>query len=348
MNESFKGLEGYWILFTKDNLRLPADYVLAPFTAVHQTGIWINVWLSRGLGVPARKHGLYLTNGVEWLEYKFGEHGLPTVATEYMAVDSHDQLWLSVPYTGICCFDGHSTVSYTFGQAGLPEDMVITDLHIDKEDRVWLATLQHGIYRLTEQEWKRITSDIRVLSDCVVAFGVDRRNSLWLACKDRKEIRFLSNRSGSWELVCSLHLVNKQQDEVVCFVVDSDDRIWAGRRCGGLMIWERQRWQQLTERDCPLLFGEIQSLAIDAYDNLWVGTAGGFAIFDGNRWHDWGAIRPGSSEKATSRENLLSADSETVSRYVYIGGFVAIDGVGRKWLNSAKGLVMFTPRSRHR
>jgi hypothetical protein len=343
MNEPPKSLKGYWILFSQENSPLPANYVIAPFMAAHQATIWINVWLSHGLGVPARKHGLFSTNGVDWLEYKFGERGLPTVATEHMAVDGRNQLWLAVPHIGICCFNGHSTVPYAFGQTGLPRDLIVADLCIDGMDRVWVATLGHGMYRLEGKKWQRITGDTRTLSDFVLSFGVDRRNDLWLVCEDREETRFLSKRSGSWEMVSSLPLGGKHKDEVVCFVIDRDDRIWAGRRLGGLMVWEKQRWQRLTDRDCPLLVGEIQSLAIDESDNLWVGTAGGFAVFDDSRWHDWGAIRPGTSEQAISRDDLLSADPETISRYVYIGGFIAVDSIGRKWLTSAKGLVMFTP-----
>ena len=341
MYAELKGLDGRWTLFTEYNSPLPPGYVLAPFTAVNQNQIWINVWISQGLGVPAKQYGLVLTNGVEWYEYKFGEHGLPIRATECMATDEHNLLWLSVPYVGICSFNGKHTILHRFGHAGLPEQAFIRGLHVAKSNRVFAATLA-GMYRFTQDRWEKIVTSCRDLMNCATIFGVDQRGSLWFTCQTPKETHFFTNRAGSWESVCSLPMGHKK-DEVVCFTVDKDDRVWLGRRSGGLMIWERGKWSRLTTRDCPLLYGEIQDVAIDEFHNVWVGTAGGYAVFDGHDWHDWGVIHLGSQDRPVSREVLLSADSITVSQYVYIGGHVAIDSIGRKWLGSSKGLVMFAP-----
>lgn len=346
MNEPLLGLQGHWTLFTKDNSPLPDEYVLAPFIAVCGDQVWVSVWISQGLGVPARAYGLFLTDGQDWTEYRSGSHGLPTEPTGCMAADIHNRLWLSAPHAGICAFDGRSAVMHGFGKHGLPEHVVVTDLCIDGLTRVWVATLGHGVYRFADNEWRKLAHDPGALSDYIVSLEVDHENHLWLACQDREETRFLSSRSGSWEIVTSLPIGLKHEDEVSCFAVDRDDRIWVGRRSMGLLVWDGQGWHKLTEGECPLLCGEIQDAAIDEFDNLWVGTAGGYVVFDGHDWHDWGAIHLGSQDRPMSRSVLLSADSITVSQYVYVGGFVAVDGTGRKWLGSEKGLVMFTPQSR--
>ena len=204
MSESSKGLDGYWSHFTSDNSPLPANSVSRLFVAGEQNQVWMDVWISQGIGVPAEKYGLYLTNGVSWFEYRFGERGLPIGTVGHMATDNKDRLWLSILYGGICCFDGQSSVIYEPGQSGLPtRDMTITDLYVDGLNRVWIATLGHGIYRLSDDTWERVRSDNKALNDRVKAFGIDRENHLWLVCEDVDETRFLRNGPRGWELVCA-------------------------------------------------------------------------------------------------------------------------------------------------
>ena len=131
---------------------------------------------------------------------------------------------------------------------------------------------------------------------------------------------------------------------MTCLTVDKSERVWVGRKQGGLTVWDGRNWHNLTERDCSLLYGEIQSLMIDEFDNVWVGTAGGFAVLDGGGWHDWGIIRPGSTERPIGRKDFLRVDSEKTSKHVYIGSYVTVDGLGRKWMCAPRGIVMFSPQ----
>lgn len=340
MNNDTRGLDGDWNLFTNDNSPLPSDYILAPFTAVYEDRIWINVWISQGLGIPAKQHGLVLTNGIEWYEYQFGKHGLPARATEYMATGEDNILCLSVPFIGICYFNGKSTILYRFGHAGLPELALIRGIHVDSE-QTFVATTD-GVYTFIQGRWERVSLSPTDSTGCVTIFGVDQKGHLWFACQTLTDAHFFAKRADSLEFVCSLPLGYKQ-DEIVCFTVDAYERIWLGRRSGGLMLWEREEWNRLSKQDCSLLYGEIQDLTIDEFHNLWVGTARGYAIFDGQHWHDWGAIRLSSQVRPVSRDVLLSVDSSIVSEHIYIGGWVAIDSIGRKWLSSTKGLVVFMP-----
>jgi ligand-binding sensor domain-containing protein len=305
----------------------------------------MNVWISQGIGVSAKERGLFLTDGTNWSEYKLGERGLPTTTIIHTATDGRNRLWLSLFNFGLCCFDGQSTTVYEYGQPGfLTEDMWITDLCVDKLDRVLVATLAHGVYRLSNDIWEKVTEE-EVLTDQIVTFGIDRENDLWVACCDAKETRFLSYKSDLWEPVCSFPLGTRSMDQVLCFVVDKDENIWVGRERRGLMVWNGDNWKRLTERDCSLLYGDIRDLAVDEYNNLWVSPGGrGLAIFDGAQWHVWEVVRPSSTQHPIPREDLLRNSSGVETSYVYIGGHVAIDGIGRKWIPASTGIVMFSPQ----
>jgi ligand-binding sensor domain-containing protein len=302
----------------------------------------MNVWISKEVGIPPDNYGLFLTDGTDWFEYKPEMYNLPNGTIEHMAADSNNRLWLSILNVGICCFDGQSIRIYGYGESSFPlKDMVITDLYIDKSDRVWVATMMHGIYRLFNDTWEQvIVGKEDILCDHVLTFGTDWKKSTWLACVNENETQFWAN-SDSWQMVCSLPLGLKHTDEVVCFVVDQNEHIWVGRREGGVMMWNGKSWNRLTKYDCAILYGEIKSLNIDNFNNLWVGTPGGVAIFDGTRWHNWGAIRPKFTQQSFSRDELLQNGSRVETDVVYIGDYIAIDSFNRKWISAPTGIVMF-------
>ncbi len=343
-----KGLMGHWHHFMSKNSSLPADAVVDSCVAGQSSHVWMAVWISQGLGVPAKEYGLFLTDGTSWADYKLGERGLPVKPIgPVMAVDGANRLWLAFYEFGLCRFDGRSAMIYEYGQLGfLSKDARIVDLYIDKLDRVWTATFAHGIYRLSSNVWEKIVDGNKgILTDFMLPFGSDRESNPWIACRDRKETRFLSNRSGVWESVCSFPLGLKHMDEITCFIVDRNENIWVGRREGGLMVWNGKKWKRLTEKDCSRLYGEMKSLMIDEFDNLWVGTSGGFAIFDGSKWHDWGVIWPDSSQQPMRRQDLLGDFGEIEEPHVYIGDYVTMDSAGRKWMRAPAGIVMFKPQS---
>jgi len=346
MSESSEGLKGCWTHFSAHNSPLPVNSVVTSCVAGKQNQVWMSVGIAQGIVSLIRPYGLFLTDGTDWFEFKLGEHRLPVETLGRMVVDSQNRLWLSIPSVGIYCFDGQSTVMYEYERCRfLTKDVTVTDLYVDELDRVWVATLGHGVYRLPNDVWERVVIEDKALSDRVLAFAVDRENHLWLACEDTKETRFLSNRTGTWELICSFPLGFKHKDEVVCFTVDRNEHLWVGRRWGGLMIWDGKNWNRLTQRNCSLLYGEIRSLTIDEFDNLWVGV-GGFAIFDGAKWHGWAAIRPRRSQQPVAREDFLKISSGEASDYIYLGSHVAMDSAGRKWISAPRGIVMFTPEER--
>jgi len=298
MSESSEGLKGCWTHFSAHNSPLPVNSVVTSCVAGKQNQVWMSVGIAQGIVSLIRPYGLFLTDGTDWFEFKLGEHRLPVETLGRMVVDSQNRLWLSIPSVGIYCFDGQSTVMYEYERCRfLTKDVTVTDLYVDELDRVWVATLGHGVYRLPNDVWERVP------------------------------------------------LGFKHKDEVVCFTVDRNEHLWVGRRWGGLMIWDGKNWNRLTQRNCSLLYGEIRSLTIDEFDNLWVGV-GGFAIFDGAKWHGWAAIRPRRSQQPVAREDFLKISSGEASDYIYLGSHVAMDSAGRKWISAPRGIVMFTPEER--
>jgi hypothetical protein len=345
MDQIPQGLDGHWSCFRSSNSPLPADSFAHGIAADKHNRVWLNVYVTHRPRPIAEPYALFLTDGVAWSRYRYGECGLPLEAIYHMAVDSRDRVWFATARDGIYSFDGHTVTLYEYGRCGLPKEDWPTSIHVDGSDRVWVAMILQGIHRLDNGSWDRVMDCTAASSHGhPVAFGVDRDGCLWVACSDPCGADFLSHRAGDWEVVCSLVKHFRLPGGVNCFTVDGSDRVWVGTERDGLLVWETGRWHRLSKRDCPLLGYDIQSLAIDEFGNLWAGTASGFAVYDGARWHSWEAIWPESTKQPVTIQDLVDVDEETRSGYVYIGGRMAIDGLGRKWMETGTGIVLFSPR----
>lgn len=348
-NMSNEGLNGYWHHFSSTNSPLPLDSLVVSCAAnKHHAKIWMNVWISLGIGVAAQPWGLILTDGKTWSEFKLGEFNLPTGTIQAMAVDRNAGIWLSFLNEGICYFDGQSAKVFEYEKTGVSiGELVVTDLHIGNSYEILMATLTSGVYKFSGTHWERDINYAEVdKSQRILAFSQDQAANIWLACEESDNTKFFAKKVDNWGKFYSIPIGLKHSDQVTCFIVDHNDEIWVGSKAGGLWVRNGKDWKRLTEHDCPLLYGEIRSLNIDEFNNLWVGTPGGFAIFDGMNWHEFGAIVPNSSQRPLRRKDLLQNTSLSQSDYIYVGDYMIIDGSRRKWLSAPSGVVMFSSQAK--
>jgi ligand-binding sensor domain-containing protein len=356
--KSYSRLYGHWTHFTSANSPLPEGAGTIDFAVDGQDRVWMSVtasrrapwkspWGSVGVTFESVRYGIFVTDGIDWSSYQLGERGLPDVDIQHLAAERTGRIWVYMFDIGFCRFDGHSTEVYRYGSPGLPEEEVgiVAALHVDAADNVWAASIGFGVYRFTDDRWEKVTSaKAGILGNFVKAICSDYEGRVCLAVEDVDHTRFVRSDQQQWELVCSVPVSGqKQEDEITCFAIDESERIWTGRRCGGLMSFQGGSWYQYTEKDCPLLYGEIRSITIDEIGNVWVGTGSGFAIFDGQAWHSWGVMYPSTSHGPISREALLAEPSTSEKPYVYIGSYMAIDSKGRKWVSTPTGIALFVP-----
>ncbi|MEW6379520.1 MAG: Ig-like domain-containing protein [bacterium] len=125
---------------------------------------------------------------VYWTDYH-PVTGLPGDWITCLAGDKQGNLWLCAQPDndtggGVVKFDPDKGTVVKFfpkGQNGLPDDP-IHDLAIDPNDGVWVATQNHGVFRLYNQQWKLMFDTSRGLTDnWVKAIAPDDAGNIWLA-----------------------------------------------------------------------------------------------------------------------------------------------------------------------
>ncbi len=95
----------------------------------------------------------------------------------------------------------------------------------------------------------------------------------------------------------------------------------------GLVLWEAardddvlDRWQVFNTGNSPLPHARVLALALDAQERLWIGTAAGLAVYDGEDW-------------LVYRGDDFGLLSEQVNA-------VAVDGAGRVWIGTQVGAAV--------
>lgn len=226
------------------------------------------------------------------------EEGLPQISAMAITQDRQGYLWVGTQ-AGLARFDGIRFTAYNPENTPGLRGIWIHDLHVDAQDRLWIATYR-GLTVRDEQGFHPIpvagpdplrtldTQDIVAMpsGELMVAApdGVYRatETALELAYPlPRPATALLARGDELWVgslgrvfriaggVVELLPLPEGDADTVVTQLVESQGRLWAGTSAG-LFFREGGQWQRYEGGD-PLSRAPIEAMAQDSDGNLWVG-----------------------------------------------------------------------------
>jgi WD40 repeat protein/AAA+ ATPase superfamily predicted ATPase len=159
----------------------------------------------------------------------------------------------------------------------------VTDMTLDNDGNLWLATAGEGVYRidanrqLENMTWEHFSSsNIANLSDNIRSLYIDQTGNLW-AVTDKGLNVFDGVGWGR-----PLGPTALSQSAEVTFVEDSAGQLWAGAT-GGLYQWDGEAWTAASEWPEGL---DATTLIEDSAGNLWAGTAEGALLFDSVAWKE--------------------------------------------------------------
>ncbi len=192
----------------------------------------------------------------------------------------------------------------------------VTDMTLDNNGNLWLATAGDGIYRLEgnrsldNASWEHFSSsNIGNLSNTIYSLYVDQAGNLW-AVTDKG----LNIFDGvGWGRPLGPALLN--QSAKVAFIEDSAGQLWAGA-IGGLYQCDGKTWTWTATSEWPEGL-DITALVTDSTGSIWAGTIEGALRFDGSTW------------------KTLVPDIAVAT--------LAQDPSGKMWVGAQSGLFRFDP-----
>lgn len=247
---------------------------------------------------------------------------------------------------------------YTTKNTLLSSD-TINDVIITPQDVVWLCTY-NGVIKGENGSWKIFNSQNSGLF-CDTAYDVtyDNTNKVWVSTP--RGAAFFNGTE--WD---SLTASNSGLPpyEVTKVLQDSDGTYWIITRGGGVVRKDGDQWTIFNALNSLLPSSFCNDMAIDRYDNVWVGVGTALAKWEAatEQWTIYSSLNSGLSSApwriAVDRSNMIwiSEDScvqrfdgvswltydETTSPVLFEGADeIVVDNYGNIWFGSPTGLVKY-------
>ena len=228
---------------------------------------------------------------------------------------------------------------------------------VEFQGRAWVGTYGGGVHAIGPAGVETFTRENSPLLENRVNVLAVRRGELWLGtCAgfsifDGKSWRAQTSRDG---IASDIYHS--------CFV-DERDRVWVGTAGHGVSILEQGRWRTLTPAQ-GVTDGWINGLAQDDLGRVWIagGTRvmrqeGGLFALERPPWTRTPAgvtavaNRDGEIWVASALSGLAMYQAGTWYRPPVEGHLptcqvnaLTVDGAGRLWIGTAKGIVSYHPR----
>ena len=204
--------------------------------------------------------------------------GLPKAGIECLYADTDGSLWISLDQAyGLYLHAPDGDLSRP--ALGLPEGAIVKALLRDASSRLWVATRDHGAFRLDGGKlWGGVASG-ELPERKINAVVSDPSGAVWLATDGG----IWRDSGGSWENLSEREgLANNL---VEALLVDREGNVWAGTSRAGLVKLSGSKVLNFTAKE-GLLPGAVNAVWADADGSIWIGGDGGLSLLRG------GSVRP--------------------------------------------------------
>lgn len=196
-------------------------------------------------------------------EYFTETDGLVGDYARSVCVDKEGRVWFGTR-NGMCYFENGS---FRKIDSSLTQPRNVSDIFMDRSQRLWISTFGEGIYRYDGRSFENYNSSQGLISDWIRSAILDTDGNIWLAsrfgvCKfDGKRFQSISEAQGL------------PADNTNVIFEDKERNIWIGSDGKGLCKFLGETFTYLTTRD-KLSSNIVLSIVEDQDHNLWFSTFG--------------------------------------------------------------------------
>jgi ligand-binding sensor domain-containing protein len=222
-----------------------------------------------------------------------------------IAVDSQNNKWVATDI-GVAKFDGTRWTSYTKADGLINDD--VYSVAIDAQGNVWFGTFA-GISKFDGVKWQNYLTPAGTGS-VVFSIAVDKRGNKWFGTN----AGLAKFDDTKWTAFTTLEGATSMTIRAILAQPNGD--IWVGTYNTGVIKFDGATW---TRYDA----GTVISMAMDAQNNLWMGSFSGISKFDG---YTTTKYRLSTNELGNVGVNAIAIDNQG-------NKFLGINGGGLVQLN---------------
>jgi hypothetical protein len=261
------------IIYNSSNTNLPFNEVKALKLDNSR-----NVWVSGLVGTDA-----YISyfNGTTWTNYaNKNVTGLDNVVISDIEIDNLNHVWAAG--NGLSYFDGTEWRLYSTTQTGLTQE--IKKIAIDNDGNIWGITANYAFkYNGTTWEEIDLVGLYNFSSNLMQDVFVDKNNNVWILARHN-----LAKFNGSsWVIYRgSTSTTFLDNNNLTHFAANKNGELFIGAATG-MAHFNGSTWQTLGDNvNDSVSIKNIQAMAFDINDNLWVGMTNlyGTAVYNGAGW----------------------------------------------------------------
>ena len=313
--------EGIWKTYTRANSGLIGDSVTS-FDFDWNDSIWVGAW-----------QGAAKQTEATWKPYNTKEY-MPS--NDIWDVDyANGSMWFA-HRSGITGFDGTTWTSYDVTNSGLVNAPCL-DLAHESNGDLWIATAR-GLGKYSHDKvWSSYKKENTPAMpyDGIQAIAVGTFSSdLWMSFIGTAGlVKFPSGSSenAKYYKQDSIPGFPKGAVYIKCLALDdpghSEADLWAGTQKYGVVRINESGATVFSRANTPAIKNDtIHTVAVDRCGNIWVGTEGGAAMYDGTTWFSF-----------TKASGHLPHD------YVF---YIKANRAGHVWIGTKGGVVESKPLPR--
>lgn len=230
------------------------------------------------------------------LKEKESSFGIQSNSVWSILCDARDRIWLGFYDRGLVKFDPNH-FKFKFLQNNTqdnirPFPLSISTIVKDNRGRMWFSSVDNGVYvydsfkneyiHLNDPK-NKIAKGLSSLD--IPSLFIDSQQNIWIASW-YNGLYLLRNGTKNFININTDSTPHKlKSNKVVSFSEDSNGVIWIGTFSGGLHSFDinNKQFIHYNEKqfsDFELDQGNIRKVAVDSYDNVWLGTRKGVFRYD--------------------------------------------------------------------
>lgn len=238
------------------------------------------------------KQGLIKFNPSETIIYNSKNSVISDTSVIYdIAVDSKNNVWIACE--GLIKYNGSEFVKYNSENTPIPEDF-ISSIAIDSKDIIWFSSSrsrQGGIVKYDNSNWIVYTPDNSELPvNFVQSIAIDNNDNVWLTLNEIVNDSYLVKISDDkWTIYTSSDLgfkpyyfgnIEINSQNMLCGAIDYSLSSAITNNGPQVFIYNENSTEQLQYDN----ESNIKFITVDNKDNIWCGTYGGYAVYNGQKW----------------------------------------------------------------
>lgn len=279
-----------------------------------------NIWV----GVDSLLVKMDKTTGetISWTVPISNEYNYTERYASSISFDSNGLAWIicSGPLPYLVTFDGVNT----WEEIPLPNSWV-SDLIIDKEDKVWLSTIG-GLSEYTGTGWIEYNSSNTELPySAINALAVDNQNNKWLSYSF--DGMYGPGYIAKYDNQHFITYPFDSQSIIWSIDISPSGTLWMGTWISGLIKFDGTNWEVYNPSIPGLPANSFEYVKVEGESIIWISPTIGIGLirFDGVNWETF------NTDNSILPSNNINS--------------ILIEENGTKWVGTDNGLISFTGNS---